>query len=104
MRTYALVLAVLLALTATTVTVAGIHFSTPAINVVVALGIASVKASLVALFFMHLLHDKPMNALIFTAGLAFLAIFLILCLIDVETRMPVQPGVSASSWVRPPPR
>jgi cytochrome c oxidase subunit 4 len=96
MRTYALVLAILLALTATTVAAAGIHFSTPAINVVVALGIASVKASLVALFFMHLLHDKPMNALIFTAGLATLAIFLMLCLIDVETRVPVQPGVSAS--------
>jgi cytochrome c oxidase subunit 4 len=96
MRTYALILAALLALTAITVTVAGIHFSTPAINVVVALGIASVKASLVALFFMHLLHDKPMHGLIFTAGLATLAIFLMLCLIDVETRMPVQPGVSAS--------
>ena len=96
MRAYALVLAILLALTAITVAAAGIHFSTPAVNVVVALGIASVKATLVALFFMHLLHDKPMNALIFTAGLATLAIFLMLCLIDVETRMPVQPGVSAS--------
>jgi cytochrome c oxidase subunit 4 len=96
MRTYALILAILLALTATTVAAAGIHFSTPAINVVVALGIASVKATLVALFFMHLLHDKPMNALIFTAGLATLAIFLMLCLIDAETRVPVQPGVSAA--------
>lgn len=101
MRTYALVLAILLALTAITVAAAGIHFSSPAVNVVVALGIASVKATLVALFFMHLLHDKPMNALIFTAGLATLAIFLMLCLIDVETRLPVQPGVSASSWARP---
>jgi hypothetical protein len=45
---------------------------------------------------MHLLHDKPMNALIFTAGLATLAIFLLLCLIDAETRVPVQPGMSAS--------
>ena len=99
MRTYALVLAALLALTAITVAAAGIHFGSPAVNVVVALGIASVKATLVALFFMHLLHDKPMNALIFTAGLATLAILLILCLIDVETRMPVQPGVSASAPV-----
>lgn len=98
MRTYASILAALVALTAITVAAAGIHFSSPAVNVIVALGIASVKASLVALFFMHLLHDKPMNALIFTAGLATLAIFLMLCLIDVETRTQVAP--SRASVVR----
>ena len=86
MRTYALVLAVLLALTATTVAAAGIHFGNPAVNVVVALGIASVKASLVALFFMHLRHDKPMNAVIFTAGLAILATFLTFAYLDEGAR------------------
>ena len=48
--------------------------------------IATVKATLVILYFMHLRHDKPMNALVFVTGLVFLAVFLILCLIDVETR------------------
>ena len=91
----------MLALTAITVAAAGIHFSTPAVNVVVALGIATVKASLVALFFMHLLHDKPMNALIFTAGLATLAIFLMLCLIDAETRTPVAPSRASVSGFDP---
>jgi cytochrome c oxidase subunit 4 len=95
MRRYALILMALLALTALTVTAAGIRFSSPAINVVVALGIASLKASLVAMFFMHLLHDKPMNALIFVSGLVFLAIFLIFCLIDADTRMQVQPAEAA---------
>lgn len=94
MRTYLIVLAALLALTAVTVAVAGIHFRSPAVNVIVALGIASLKASLVALFFMHLLHDKPLNALIFVSGLVFLAIFLILTLIDVDFRLPenIPPG------------
>ena len=32
-------------------------------NVVVALGIASIKASLVALFFMHLRWEKPVNSI-----------------------------------------
>jgi cytochrome c oxidase subunit 4 len=82
----------LLALTAITVAAAGIRFDPPAINVVVALGIASLKASLVAMFFMHLLHDKPMNALIFVSGLVFLAVFLMFCLIDVDTRLPVRPA------------
>lgn len=90
MRTYALVLGALLILTAVTVAVSGIHFGSPAVNVIVALGIASVKASLVALFFMHLLHDKPLNALIFVSGLVFLAVFLILTLIDVDFRLPVE--------------
>jgi len=90
MRTYAIILGILLVLTAITVAASGIHFGSPAINVVVALGIASLKASLVALFFMHLLHDKPLNALIFVAGLVFLALFLILTLIDVDFRLPVE--------------
>jgi cytochrome c oxidase subunit 4 len=92
MKTYALVLAALLVLTAITVAAAGVRFSSPAINVLVALGIATLKASLVALFFMHLRHDRPMNALIFTTGLAVLATLLALTLIDVQTRLPVQPS------------
>ena len=39
--------------------------------------IASVKASLVALFFMHLRWDKPVNAVIFCSTLFFLGLFLI---------------------------
>jgi cytochrome c oxidase subunit 4 len=95
MRTYVLVLAALLVLTAVTVAASGIHFGSPAVNVIVALGIASLKASLVALFFMHLLHDKPLNALIFVSGLVFLAIFLILTLIDVDFRLPADVPPSA---------
>jgi cytochrome c oxidase subunit 4 len=91
-RTYALVLGVLLALTAVTVAAAGVHFGHEVVNVTIALGIASAKASLVALYFMHLRHDKPMNALVFVTGLVFLAVFLILCLIDVETRPAVAPS------------
>ncbi len=91
-RTYALVLAALLGLTAVTVAAAGVHFGHEALNVIIALGIASAKAALVALFFMHLRHEKPMNALVFVTGLVFLAVFLALCIVDVETRPPVAPS------------
>ncbi len=37
-----------------------------------ALAIATVKAALVALFFMHLRWDKPVNAIIAVAGFLFL--------------------------------
>ncbi len=101
-RGYAAVLAALLILTAITVAASGIHFQTEAFNVVIALGIATIKASLVALFFMHLRHDKPMNAMIFLTGLAVLAIFLMLTLTDFEARIPVKPTNPSSQALRNP--
>jgi cytochrome c oxidase subunit 4 len=85
-RTFFFVLLALLALTAVTVAAAGVHFGSPAVNAVIALLIASLKGSLVALYFMHLRYDKPLNAVIFCTGLVFLALFLIFCYIDVESR------------------
>ncbi|HCD99836.1 MAG TPA: cytochrome oxidase subunit IV, partial [Armatimonadetes bacterium] len=73
-KTYGLVLLALLVLTV--ITVQASYFDFGAWNTVVALIIASAKGSLVALFFMHLRHDK-FNAVIFVGGLLFLAIFLI---------------------------
>lgn len=97
-RTYLKVLAALLALTAVTVVVAGFDFG--AGNVIVALGIASVKAALVALFFMHLRNEKPMNGIIFVSGVVFLGIFLALTLIDTDTRDAVRPSFPSRLTVR----
>ena len=80
--TYVVIWITLLALTATTITVAGMHlgrFSTLA-----ALVIASIKASLVLWFFMHLKYEKrlfkylllvPVATLTVTIGLTFLDIW-----------------------------
>ena len=57
-------------------------------NLVVALGIATVKASLVALYFMHLRYDNPFNALVFVTALVFLGIFLSLTLLDTLQYAP----------------
>ncbi len=86
------VLGSLLALTALTVAAAGIHFESPAVNTIVALAIASMKASLVALFFMHLRYEKPINAIIFLTGIAMLAVFLGLTLLDVDYRATPRPA------------
>ncbi len=82
--TYAKVLGALLTLTVITVLAAGCEFGSW--NVIIALGIASIKASLVALFFMHLRHDKPMSAVIFITGAAMLGIFLMICTVDSNAR------------------
>lgn len=88
-RTYALVLAGLLIMTVVTVGAAYIDFGPW--NTVVAIAIATAKASLVVLFFMQLRYDK-FNSIIFLGGLLFLAIFLIWTLFDLSTRRDVLPG------------
>lgn len=70
----------LLVLTIITVLVARVDLG-PA-NLIVALAIATVKASLVCLFFMHLYWDRPFNALILIASLAAAVLFISLALTD----------------------
>jgi cytochrome c oxidase subunit IV len=60
-------------------------------NVIIAMLIASIKASLVALFFMHLIWDKPMAAIIFCSSLFFLGLFLIGCYTDQVARPMLEP-------------
>jgi len=55
-------------------------------NVVVALLIASIKGSLVALFFMHLYYDKKIYSIVFSMGLVFLSIFIALTMFDTLRR------------------
>ena len=87
--TYAKVLGALLVLTLITVAAAYVNFGN--MNTVIALVIASIKASLVALFFMHLKNDR-FNAVLFLGGAFFLAVFLIFTLFDIDHREPVYPG------------
>lgn len=54
----------------------------PGFDVQIAMFIATIKAILVALFFMHLIHDKGLNALYFLFCLVFVGLFLGLALTD----------------------
>jgi cytochrome c oxidase subunit 4 len=86
---YLKTLAVLFILTAITVGASYINFGSG--NVAIALFIASVKAILVALIFMHLKDDKPMYGIIAAAGFVFLGIFLMFDLLDFDARVKYQP-------------
>jgi cytochrome c oxidase subunit 4 len=88
-RKYLLTLVALLILTAITVGASYIQFGSA--NVVIALTIATIKAIIVALIFMHLLHDKPVNAVIAVAGFIFLGIFLLFDFLDIGSRTDPQP-------------
>ena len=86
---YLITLVALLILTAITVGASYINFGSG--NIVIALTIATIKASIVGLIFMHLLHDKPVNAVIAVAGFIFLGIFLLFDFLDVGSRTNPQP-------------
>ncbi len=76
----------LLVLTVITVTAARFDFGKA--NVWIALGIAVLKGSLVALFFMHLRWDRPFNAILFVTSLAFVALFISFALTDTREYGP----------------
>lgn len=82
----AAVLGVLLVLTWMTVAVT--RFDLGAFNIWIAMGIAAVKATLVALYFMHLRWDRPFNGAILLISLTLLVLFLGLALRDLTTYQP----------------
>ncbi len=72
----------------TIVTVAVTRVDLGGFNLWLALLIAVVKASLVALYFMHLRWDKPFNSIVFVASLAFVMLFVGLALVDTKEYQP----------------
>jgi cytochrome c oxidase subunit 4 len=83
-KLYILVFAVLIMLTGLTTGVAFINLGKW--NTVVALAIAVCKATLVALFFMHLRWSSSLVRMVAAASLLWLAILIVLTISDVFTR------------------
>jgi cytochrome c oxidase subunit IV len=83
-KSYILIFTALLVLTGVTVAVAYVDLG--ALNIVVALAIAGVKATLVVLYFMHLKYSSPLPKLFWIAGLLFFAILMVFTMNDYLTR------------------
>jgi cytochrome c oxidase subunit 4 len=81
------IFAALIVLTVLTVAVSYVDLG--AANTFVAIFIATIKATLVATFFMHLKGDKSIHAIIFVGAFVFLGIFIGLTNDDVSTRHEV---------------
>ena len=85
MRSYVAVWGALILLTAMTVTVAGFNFQK--IAIIVCLGIAAIKSTLVLFYFMHLRYERRLIIkLLIPIAIATLAIFIGLTFSDVITR------------------
>jgi cytochrome c oxidase subunit 4 len=70
----------------TVATVAVSYFDFGSANIVIAMLIATMKASLVAAFFMHLRYDQLFNTLAFLGAFLFLGIFILLTQDDIGRR------------------
>lgn len=85
---YLAVWGALMALTAVTWGLSRFHIPGAA-GVAVALTIASAKGALVALFFMHLWDQRGPNRLVLLTSLVFVALLVLLTLLDNATRFPL---------------
>ena len=72
----------------TWLTVTATYVDLGAVNIWIGLAIATAKALLVGLYFMHLRWDKPFNAFVFLASFAFLALFIGLAMMDTAHYQP----------------
>jgi len=78
---------ILLVFTAITVVVSRIDLGNA--NIWVALFVAVIKGTLVALYFMHLRWDSPFNAIALVAAFFFVALFIGLAMLDTHSYQPI---------------
>lgn len=90
-KVYTTVFITLLFLTVLTVWVAYYNFG-GLINLILAMGIATVKALCVALWFMHVAYSGKLIRIVIVTSLLFLSLMIFGTLMDVWTRSNVTPG------------
>lgn len=90
LSTYLKTFATLMTLTVITVGVSYVNLGTT-VNLIIAVVIATIKATVVAAFFMHLAHDSRFHTVIFASALVFLGVFVTFTMFDTEWRGKAEP-------------
>ncbi|HEB52039.1 MAG TPA: hypothetical protein ENI87_02165 [bacterium] len=93
----------------TFITVAVSRFDFGSMNMLIAMAIACVKASLVIAFFMHVKWDTAINKIVFLGSFLFLALLFVFTLADLLTRrldheMHTIKSPVDKEWVQPKPQ
>ena len=103
--TYLAIISTLLTLTGITVWAAFVNLRQ--FNIVVALAIATLKATLVVLFFMHAKYSPRRTQLVIVAGLFWLGLLLFMTMSDYISRVDyrgVRFPISQNTFLQPRPR
>lgn len=88
LKTYLGVFAALLVLTFVTVAVTRFDFGVLA-NTIIAMAVASVKATFVLAYFMHLKYDDKLYLVGFLSAIFFLVVMYFFSILDIVTRLPL---------------
>ena len=83
----------------TYVTVAVRYINLGGLNIWIALGIATIKGSLVVLYFMHLRYDSPFNSIILVTAFVFMFLFLGITILD---SIQYQPAIEEMTLMQGP--
>lgn len=84
-----LLIGVFVALLILTVATVGVTFvDLGPLNIIVAMGIATLKGTLVVLYFMHLRWDNPFNAFLFLTAITFVLIMIGFMIVDTAEYAP----------------
>ena len=91
--------AIFLALVSLTIlTVGQSYIDLGKLNLIVVILIATMKASLVVSFFMHLRYDNKFNALVFISCIFFVGVFFAYTMNDTEHRGDLDPDQNVHVW------
>ena len=85
-------------LTLTGLTVGQSYVDLGKLNLFAVIAIATLKASLVVTFFMHLKWDNKFNALIFLSTIFFIGVFFTYTLNDTDKRGELDPDQNVKVW------
>jgi cytochrome c oxidase subunit IV len=83
----------------TYITVAARYVNLGGLNIWIALGIATIKGSLVVLYFMHLRYDSPFNSIILVTAFVFMFLFLGITMLD---SIQYQPAIEEMTLMQGP--
>ena len=81
----------LLGLTAVTVWASKLDFNElqlPELNIIIAIGIAVIKVTIVGLIFMHLRWDRSVTAFIFVSSIILVGLFISFAMMDTKEYQP----------------
>lgn len=87
-------------LTLTLLTVGQSYVDLGKLNLFAVILIATMKASLVVTFFMHLKWDNKFNALIFVSTIFFIGVFFAYTLNDTDRRGEYDPDQNVKTWTK----
>lgn len=95
-KIYIRTLVALVILTIITVAVSRVDLGSN-LNIIVAMIVAGIKATIVSMFFMGLRYDRPLNSVVYLCGIAFLMFLFVLSFVDLMTRDEIDPQKSRST-------